>query len=289
MFRQPLQLVRAIRELNQAIVIPLTATTATLTFWHLYDFEYSSSNDYFDGGVLEFSTDGGSTWTDAAPNITAGGYTGIIATVFGNPLGGRAAWVFTSPTGWGQVRVDLTSYRGSNLSVRRHIGTDNSNAFPPGGWWVDDVQVTYEAPPAACDRAWSSVHPYPIPAYGVAVVSLDGQLYAFGGRTDTTITNAYRYAPETDAWTIIASLPEPRLDAAAVTDGTYAYILGGAGPGFNVTSTLWRYDPAANSYLTLAPFTTAVDQSAAVLLDGVIYRIGGETDVEGGSATATVE
>src|SRR5262249_25206818 len=69
----------------------------------------------------------------------------------------------------------------------------------------------------------------------------------------------------------------------------YVYILGGAGLGSNVTSTLWRYDPAANSYLTLSPFTTAIDQAAAVLLDGVIYRIGGETDPQELGTTSTVE
>src|SRR5437763_215969 len=36
-------------------------SNATLTFWHRYTFEGSGAN-YYDGGVLETSTDGGATW-----------------------------------------------------------------------------------------------------------------------------------------------------------------------------------------------------------------------------------
>jgi hypothetical protein len=146
----------SVLELPQALSIPVAATTATLTFWHLYDFEYNNNGTY-DGGVLEVSQDGRKTWSDAGSNITLGGYTGTIFTGFDNPLSGRAAWVFTSPAGWGQVSVDLMPYRGTALHFRWRMGSDSSNELPPGGWWVDDVQVDYEAPPAACDRGWSTV------------------------------------------------------------------------------------------------------------------------------------
>ncbi|HEX9988379.1 MAG TPA: hypothetical protein VGE45_07875, partial [Chloroflexia bacterium] len=58
------------------INIPAGVSTATLTFWHRFAFENT-----FDGGVLEVSTDGGTTWTDADANIQQGGYNGLI-TVF---------------------------------------------------------------------------------------------------------------------------------------------------------------------------------------------------------------
>jgi hypothetical protein len=60
--------------LNTALAIPASATSASLTFWHRYTFETPN----FDGGVLETSVNGGTTWLDAGPNITAGGYTGTI-------------------------------------------------------------------------------------------------------------------------------------------------------------------------------------------------------------------
>ena len=49
--------------LNTALAIPASATSAGLTFWHRYSFETPN----FDGGVLETSIDGGTTWLDAGP------------------------------------------------------------------------------------------------------------------------------------------------------------------------------------------------------------------------------
>jgi N-acetylneuraminic acid mutarotase len=105
----------------------------------------------------------------------------------------------------------------------------------------------------------------------------------------TAITNAYSYSPESNSWTPIASLPEPRYGAAAVTDGTYIYILGGAASNVSLTGTLWRYDPTANSYMTLRPYTTATVKHAAAYVEGVIYRIAGETDIAEQLSTNTVE
>lgn len=79
---------------SDALAIPVDATAATLTFWHLFDFEYNDNlNANYDGGVLEVSSDGGTSWVDAGAHITLGGYNGTIAIGLGNPLAGRAAWV----------------------------------------------------------------------------------------------------------------------------------------------------------------------------------------------------
>src|SRR5438874_11172549 len=50
------------------------ATNLKLVFWHWFDFWTDASGPWFDGGLVEFSGDGGSTWT-------AGGaaYPGTIA------------------------------------------------------------------------------------------------------------------------------------------------------------------------------------------------------------------
>src|SRR5207248_6287172 len=44
-----------------ALEIPANATSASLTFWHRFDFENDQFYGY-DGGVLEASTDRGTTW-----------------------------------------------------------------------------------------------------------------------------------------------------------------------------------------------------------------------------------
>ena len=167
--------------LVNALAIPANATSASLTFWHNYGFEYSG-NSFYDGGVLELSTDAGTSWADAGAQITVGGYNGTIATGSGNPLAGRAGWVATTAGAWTQVQVNLLPYRGPSFLLRLRFGTDNSNVSSVAGWWVDDVQVSYDAPLASSARAWDQPAVYPGAVAGPAVASLGGLLYSFGGK-----------------------------------------------------------------------------------------------------------
>ena len=61
--------------------------SAALEFYHTYALE----NGY-DGGVLEISTDGGTSYLDLGGSITSGGYTKTISASYGSPIGGRQAW-----------------------------------------------------------------------------------------------------------------------------------------------------------------------------------------------------
>src|SRR5262245_6902167 len=125
--------------LDSDVTIPADATNATLTFWHRFEFE-GSGNSFFDGGVLENSTDSGATWADLGSFITSGGYNGTISTNFGNPLGGRMAWGQNpNGTNFVQVTVDLLSFAGKAIRFRFREGTDSSIASV--GWWVDDIRL----------------------------------------------------------------------------------------------------------------------------------------------------
>jgi len=114
---------------------------AQLTFWHRYHME-----EGYDGGVLEISTDGGSTWTDLGSAVTAGGYTGTISSSFGNPLGGRSAWTGTLAD-FGQVSVDLSAYTG-NVEIRWRMGLDSGVGTDP--WYIDDIGVANAYVPSDC-------------------------------------------------------------------------------------------------------------------------------------------
>jgi N-acetylneuraminic acid mutarotase len=109
------------------------------------------------------------------------------------------------------------------------------------------------------------------------VVSQGGNVYSFGGIVNNNaITNAYKYTPGTNTWTPIASLPAPRGWFSGASDGTYIYLLGGVDQTFNTTATLWRYDPATNSYNTSLPsYTIPTYFHATAYLNGKIYRIAG--------------
>jgi Zn-dependent metalloprotease len=116
------------------IVIP---ANAYLWFAHAYDFEYDADG-YYDGGVLEYSTNNGSTWTDASSLIESNGYKGTIATGYSNPLAGRKAFVGSSH-GYISTRLNLSSLAGKAVNFRWRMGLDYVGSA--WGWWVDNIKL----------------------------------------------------------------------------------------------------------------------------------------------------
>lgn len=134
--------------MNAACGIP-AGLSARLTFWHRVDTEYR-----WDGGVLEYSVDGGTTWFDIlagngatvpanANRFTAGGYITTLRSS-SNPLSNRPAWSGDNDV-LEEVVVDLTDLAGHSVLFRWRMGCDGTIDAP--GWWVDDIVVTY---PTAC-------------------------------------------------------------------------------------------------------------------------------------------
>ena len=109
-------------------------------FDHAFEFESDTgSGTMFDGGVLEYSTNGGSTWTDAASFIDAGqGYGGTVSGCCSNPLAARSAFGKSS-FGYTGTRLNLASLAGQSVKFRFRVGSDTSvNSL---GWVVDNVAI----------------------------------------------------------------------------------------------------------------------------------------------------
>jgi hypothetical protein len=126
-----------------------SAAGGKLLFWHRYNTETG-----FDGGVLEYSTDGGTTWYDIlegnggsvpanANRFVAEGYNDTFSTSFNNPLPGRDGWSGDSG-GWVQTEVDLADFSGQMVTFRFRMGCDSS--VSDEGWYIDDVQVIQGSP-----------------------------------------------------------------------------------------------------------------------------------------------
>jgi bacillolysin len=108
-----------------------------LRFEHAHAFE-DSWLAHYDGGVVEYSTDGGASWNDAGTLFTHNGYNGTIDTCCGNPLAGRPGFVAES-YGYYSSRLDLSPLAGQNVRFRFRIGTD---AYVDDyGWFIDDVLI----------------------------------------------------------------------------------------------------------------------------------------------------
>ena len=112
----------------------------TVSFDHTYQFEFSDA--FYDGGVIEISTDGGATWADVATMVDVP-YNATLGTESGNPLGGAEAFGDTNPSFPASDRVTLdfgTQLSGRTFQLRFRIGTDQAIGGP--GWAIDHVQTT---------------------------------------------------------------------------------------------------------------------------------------------------
>jgi len=138
--------------MNSGVTLP---SAAYLHFRHAYDFEAPD----FDGGVVEYSTDGGATWTDAGTLIIENGYSGTLApptdppdTANDNPFAGRSAFVGTS-NGYMSSRLDLSSLSGQNVKFRFGIGTDSLTLGGFHGWYIDDFRIYTCVVPVTIDTS----------------------------------------------------------------------------------------------------------------------------------------
>ena len=127
-------------ETTSSVAIPLNSY-ARLSFWHRWNTE-----DGWDGGVVEISTNGGTTWTDLGSNAIQNGYNGALGVSPNNPIGGRAAFTGLQTTFVNTI-ISLAPYAGQSVKIRFRFGSDNNTSAPttPAGWWVDDVVLNVVA------------------------------------------------------------------------------------------------------------------------------------------------
>lgn len=125
------------------ISVTLPNEPVYLYFKHATEFEYNAGKAY-DAGVLEYSTDDGASWHDAAPLLEAGHvYNGRVESGILNVLAGKQAFVGNSH-GFVSTRANLSSLAGQSVRLRWRVGTDSSSGGT--GWIVDDVSVHTCAP-----------------------------------------------------------------------------------------------------------------------------------------------
>lgn len=101
---------------------------------------------------------------------------------------------------------------------------------------------------------WHLAAPLPRGANHVAVASLEGRIYAFGGfieQNRNPDNHAYVYEVAQDKWRSIAPLPRPRGAAAAVALNGKLHLIGGASsPTEERASVGWHevYDPKTDQW-----------------------------------------
>lgn len=128
------------RFISPPIVLPSGQLPLTLQFWNKRNIEQESATACWDGGILEVSTNAGSTWTQVnSAAMLADPYTGLISSLDTNPLKNLQGWCGTQD--WTHTVVDLGAYAGQTAQFRFRLGTDSSNGGTVDGWYLDDVSV----------------------------------------------------------------------------------------------------------------------------------------------------
>lgn len=103
---------------------------------------YYNTESSYDGTVLEYSTNNGSTWSDilsGGGTFATGGYNETLNSGWGNPLPNRQAWSGNS-NGFISVEVNLNaSFDGQSVMFRWRLGSDSTSSNT--GVWVDSIEV----------------------------------------------------------------------------------------------------------------------------------------------------
>jgi len=138
---------------------------------------------------------------------------------------------------------------------------------------------------------WTTLTSMPTPRAGAAAAVIDDGIFVIGGRQSTggpcsggPYSGAVeRYDVDTDTWSTVAPLPNPRSDLAAVAHGGKIFVFGGCtgtASAPSVTNEVDMYDPQTNTWTTgLAPMPTPRASLVAGHSGAQVYAIGGTNGV----------
>jgi len=277
----------------------------SFTFSHRYSFEYSGTQ-YYDGGVIEISTDNGATWADVG--AAAAGYPS--RTLFigsGNVLGGRTAFAGASASypSFITATVSLgTTYANKTVLIRFRITEDDGGSG--NGWDIDNLVFTgltntpfstMTAHPG-CFQLYTVVSPSAAagtisPATGLvkggSIVTVNAS--AKTGYTFANFSGALTGSANPQNLTITgdASVAANFTKVAPALSATLGVRSNGTAAGTRVvpiTLTNIGAGPASNATITSVSAVVLIGTGAISVASGVPVNLGGIA--VGGSASSTM-
>ena len=238
--------------MNTSVTLP---ANAYLHFAHAYGFQ----DPNYDGGVLEYSTNGGTSWSDAGSLFDYNGYKGTLSSSFGNPLGGRSAFIGDSH-GYYSSRLNLNPLVGQSVRFRWGMGTDISGYDL--GWLVDDVRVyTCSGTPPPCYSLTTNVSPSGSGSVSASPAPNCGSQYT--SETIVTLTANANTGYVFSNWS---------GDASGSSKTTTVTMIGIKNVTANFTASNWAIK---------ASMSVARSRAAVAAVNGKVYVIGGESAATG--------
>ncbi|MDB5358408.1 MAG: hypothetical protein JWN24_4861 [Phycisphaerales bacterium] len=120
---------------------------------------------------------------------------------------------------------------------------------------------------------WVALAPLPASRNHITGTVLDGKIYAIGGQPNTNdatpSADLFMWDPaHPNAWTALASMPEPRSHAVTAVVNGRIIVVGGATTGDVALSSVIAYDPLTNTWASLTPVPSPRLAPAGGYVDG---------------------
>ncbi len=125
------------RFVSPSVVLPSAGNGLTLSFMSRQSMEARSGGGCWDGGFIELTTNGGSTWTQITSGLLTDPYDGALGT--GNPATPAPAWC-GDPQAYLKSVIDLAPFAGQTVQFRFRVTSDGSVARTEG-WNIDNVLI----------------------------------------------------------------------------------------------------------------------------------------------------
>ncbi len=237
-------------------------------------------------GALLSTTLYGGAQDDIANGITTDGTDLYVVgetrsfVVGGNTAGQNDAFVLRYTVAPALVSLTVTP-------TNRVIGVTSNLQFTATGTFSDGSSRAL----VGGGNVWTSGTAIPAPSYGLGGAFVGGKFFAISGFATARLGI---YDVTNNTWSDGAPLPPDtgfnlrQYAGVAVLNGKI-YLVGGDTGGSGDRATLLRYDPALNTWTTLAPMPLGARYAlGAAALNGKIYAVGGTT-VAGATALNRVE
>ncbi len=166
---------------SPAVALPVGENPLVLKFWHVPNLENSGTTACFDGGILEVTTNGGTTWTQVPnANLLVGPYTGAVSGSFSNPLAGLQAWCgpTTQPTSRPSPTSAATPAR--RCSSACASAPTARSAARAGTWTTSWCRAARRRPRWTLSSVDAAASQTPAPLAGLPLGALAASMLALG-------------------------------------------------------------------------------------------------------------
>jgi N-acetylneuraminic acid mutarotase len=144
--------------------------------------------------------------------------------------------------------------------------------------------------------SWAVNNPMPTERVAPTTGVVDNKFYVIGGSPtliiETGLSTVEEYDPTTGSWITKSDMPTARATPVSGVIDRKIYVISGR-TGFEtddhqfpMTNVVEMYDPATDTWVEKSPIPTARAHGYGVVLDGIIYVIGGERYEKGEAVEA---